>query len=98
MMKLFKIAFLSLLAGMLLPVAALPVRAAGAAVAEAKAKEPKRGKKKKHEADTVRKTTPYEKLFKDKKVRTVRGGGLTLHLVEDKLYLELPDSLLDRGL
>lgn len=98
MMKLFKIAFLSLLAGMLLPVAALPVRAAGAVVAEAKAKEPKRGKKKKHEADTVRKTTPYEKLFKDKKVRTVRGGGLTLHLVEDKLYLELPDSLLDRGL
>lgn len=98
MMKLFKIAFLSLLAGMLLPVAALPVRAAGAAVAEAKAKEPKRGKKKKHEADTVRKTTPYEELFKDKKVRTVRGGGLTLHLVEDKLYLELPDSLLDRGL
>lgn len=98
MMKLFKIAFLSLLAGMLLPVAALPVRAAGAAVAEAKAKEPKRGKKKKHKADTVRKTTPYEKLFKDKKVRTVRGGGLTLHLVEDKLYLELPDSLLDRGL
>lgn len=97
-MKLFKIAFLSLLAGMLLPVAALPVRAAGAVVAEAKAKEPKRGKKKKHEADTVRKTTPYEKLFKDKKVRTVRGGGLTLHLVEDKLYLELPDSLLDRGL
>ena len=98
MMKLFKIAFLSLLAGMLLPVAALPVRAAGAVVAEAKAKEPKRGKKKKHEADTVRKTTPYEKLFKDKKVRTVRSGGLTLHLVEDKLYLELPDSLLDRGL
>ena len=98
MMKLFKIAFLSLLAGMLLPVAALPVRAAGAAVAEAKAKEPKCGKKKKHKADTVRKTTPYEKLFKDKKVRTVRGGGLTLHLVEDKLYLELPDSLLDRGL
>lgn len=98
MMKLFKIAFLSLLAGMLLPVAALPVRAAGAVVAEAKAKEPKRGKKKKHEADTVGKTTPYEKLFKDKKVRTVRGGGLTLHLVEDKLYLELPDSLLDRGL
>ena len=61
MMKLFKIAFLSLLAGMLLPVAALPVRAAGAAVAEAKAKEPKRGKKKKHEADTVRKTKAISK-------------------------------------
>ena len=98
MMKLFKIAFLSLLAGMLLSSAALPVRAAGVAVAEANAKDKKRDKKKKQEADTVKKITPYEKLFKDKPVRTVRGGGLTLHLIEDKLYLELPDSLLDRGL
>ena len=31
-------------------------------------------------------------------METVRGGGLTLHLTADKLYLELPDSLLGRGL
>ena len=30
-------------------------------------------------------------------METVRGGGLTLHLTADKLYLELPDSLLGPG-
>ncbi len=99
MMKLLRTAILPLLAGMLLlPAAAMPLRAGDSAVAEARAKDTKRGRKKKHEADTVRKTTPYEKLFKDRKSETVRGGGLTLHRVEDKLYLELPDSLLGREL
>ena len=99
MKKLFKIAFLSLLAGiLLLPAASLPVRAAGSAAVEAGAGDKKRDKKKKQEADTAAKATPYEKLFKDKRVETVRGGGLTLHLAADKLYLELPDSLLGRGL
>lgn len=65
---------------------------------EAGAGDKKRDKKKKQEADTAAKATPYEKLFKDKRVETVRGGGLTLHLAADKLYLELPDSLLGRGL
>jgi len=65
---------------------------------EAGAGDRKRDKKKKQEADTAAKATPYEKLFKDKRVETVRGGGLTLHLTADKLYLELPDSLLGRGL
>ena len=99
MMKLFKIAFLPLLAGiLLLPAASRPVRAAGSAAVEAGAGDRKRDKKKKQEADTAAKATPYEKLFKDKRVETVRGGGLTLHLTADKLYLELPDSLLGRGL
>ena len=99
MMKLFKIAFLPLLAGiLLLPAASRPVRAAGSAAVEAGAGDRKRDKKKKQEADTAAKATPYEKLFKDKRVETVRGGGLTLHLTVDKLYLELPDSLLGRGL
>lgn len=98
-MKLFKIAFLPLLAGiLLLPAASRPVRAAGSAAVEAGAGDRKRDKKKKQEADTAAKATPYEKLFKDKRVETVRGGGLTLHLTADKLYLELPDSLLGRGL
>ena len=99
MMKLFKIAFLPLLAGiLLLPAASRPVWAAGSAAVEAGAGDRKRDKKKKQEADTAAKATPYEKLFKDKRVETVRGGGLTLHLTADKLYLELPDSLLGRGL
>ena len=99
MMKLFKIAFLPLLAGiLLLPAASRPVRAAGSAAVEAGAGDRKRDKKKTQEADTAAKATPYEKLFKDKRVETVRGGGLTLHLTADKLYLELPDSLLGRGL
>lgn len=98
-MKLFKIAFLPLLAGiLLLPAASRPVRAAGSAAVGAGAGDRKRDKKKKQEADTAAKATPYEKLFKDKRVETVRGGGLTLHLTADKLYLELPDSLLGRGL
>lgn len=98
-MKLFKIAFLPLLAGiLLLPAASRPVRAAGSAAVEAGAGDRKRDKKKKQEADTAAKATPYEKLFKDKRVETVRGSGLTLHLTADKLYLELPDSLLGRGL
>lgn len=99
MMKLFKIAFLPLLAGiLLLPAASRPVRAAGSAAVGAGAGDRKRDKKKKQEADTAAMATPYEKLFKDKRVETVRGGGLTLHLTADKLYLELPDSLLGRGL
>ena len=86
MMKLFKIAFLPLLAGiLLLPAASRPVRAAGSAAVEAGAGDRKRDKKKKQEADTAAKATPYEKLFKDKRVETVRGGGLTLHLTADKL-------------
>lgn len=44
---------------------------------EAGAGDRKRDKKKKQEADTAAKATPYEKLFKDKRVETVRGGGLT---------------------
>ena len=101
MMKLLRTAFFPLLAGMLLlPAAAQPLRAADSAVAEAGAKDKKRDKNKKRSqaADTVGRDVSYEKLFKDKKTETVRGGGLTLHLVEDKLYLELPDSLLGRGL
>ena len=54
MMKLFKIAFLPLLAGiLLLPAASRPVRAAGSAAVEAGAGDRKRDKKKKQEPDTA---------------------------------------------
>ena len=90
-MKLFKIAFLPLLAGiLLLPAASRPVRAAGSAAVGAGAGDRKRDKKKKQEADTAAKATPYEKLFKDKRVETVRGGGLTLHLTAAPRYRDSP--------
>lgn len=48
------------------------------------------------EAPAPKKLTPYEKLFKDKRVTTARGF-MTLHMFEgNKLYIELPDSLLNR--
>ena len=62
-MKLFKIAFLPLLAGiLLLPAASRPVRAAEPAAVEAGAGDRKRDKKKKQEADTAAKATPYGRL------------------------------------
>ena len=70
MMKLLRTAFFPLLAGMLLlPAAALPLRAADSAVAEAGVKDKKRDKNKKRSqaADTVGRDVSYEKLFKDKK-------------------------------
>lgn len=39
----------------------------------------------------------YEKLFKDKAVKTA-DGFLTVHKVEDKVYMEIPDSLLGTDL
>ena len=55
------------------------------------------GKRGKEDGKPVppKKTTPYDKLFKDKKSKSV-SSFLTLHKIEDKLYIELPDSLLDR--
>ena len=70
MMKLFKIAFLPLLAGiLLLPAASRPVRAAGSAAVEAGAGDRKRDKKKKQEVDTAAKATLRE---------TVQGRGWRL--------------------
>ena len=59
-----------------------------------------RGKKKSASGttETPKPLSAYEKLFKDKRVTTVRGF-MTLHMFEgNKLYVELPDSLLGRGL
>lgn len=57
-----------------------------------------RGKKKSASGTTEapKPLSAYEKLFKDKRVTTVRGF-MTLHMFEgNKLYVELPDSLLGR--
>lgn len=40
--------------------------------------------------------TPYQKLFKGKKVKTITNGLLVFHKVSDNLYAEFPDSLLGR--
>lgn len=66
----------------------------------AKAPSKKRsGKKHKTEqAEPQKKETAYEKLFKEKKVKTARGF-MTLHLTDQgKLIVELPKSLLGRDM
>ena len=50
-------------------------------------------KKKKEEKKEV--LTPYQKLFKNKKTQTARGL-MTVHKVEDKVYVEFPVSMLGK--
>lgn len=52
-------------------------------------------KKKKKKTEQAEKLTPYEKLFKGKKVQTARGW-MTIHKVNDKVYVEFPLALLGR--
>lgn len=63
-----------------------------------------KGKKSKKKAQTttaaapVKKQSEYDKLFKDKKVKTSKGGIMTLHIVDDKLLVELPLKMLNRDM
>lgn len=63
-----------------------------------------KGRKSKKKAQTttaaapVKKQSEYDKLFKDKKVKTSKGGIMTLHIVDDKLLVELPLKMLDRDM
>lgn len=41
--------------------------------------------------------TPYEKVFDGKNVQTARGL-MTIHKVDDKVYVEFPFSLLEKGM
>lgn len=52
-------------------------------------------KKKKEEKKEV--VTPYQKLFKNKKVQTAHGL-MTIHKVENKVYVEFPVAMLGREL
>lgn len=45
--------------------------------------------------DSVKTPTPYEKIFKNKAVKTVKGM-VTLHKVEGKVYFEFPNALLNK--
>lgn len=55
-----------------------------------------RSKKRKAKSEAPKPLSDYEKLFHEKRVTTARGF-LTLHMMEgNKLYIELPDSLLGR--
>lgn len=49
-------------------------------------------------AAPVKKQSEYDKLFKDKKVKTSKGGIMTLHIVDDKLLVELPLKMLNRDM
>lgn len=86
-MKYYKILLLGLVIGSL----AVPAQESYAA-----------GKKKKKEtADTVKaapKTTPYDKLFKGKKGVVHKKGAMTIHKVEEKIYLEVPFGIFGRDL
>ena len=53
--------------------------------------------KKKKKEDKKEKLTPYQKLFKDKKVQTAHGL-MTVHKVGDKVYVEFPVAMLGREL
>ena len=64
--------------------------------AEGKGRKSK--KKAATEAVPAKKPTDYEKLFKEKTVRTSKGGMMTLHLVDDKLLVELPLKMLGRDM
>ena len=61
------------------------------------------GKKSKKKAQTTaaapaKKQSEYDKLFKGKQVKTSKGGMMTLHIVDDKLFVELPLKMLNRDM
>lgn len=45
--------------------------------------------------DSVKALTPYEKIFKNKPVKTVKGM-VTLHKIDGKVYFEFPNALLNK--
>lgn len=51
--------------------------------------------KKKNKTEKKEELTPYQKLFKDKKTETVHGL-MTVHKVNDKIYVEFPVDMLGR--
>ena len=53
--------------------------------------------KKKKKEDKKENLTPYQKLFKNKKVQTAHGL-MTIHKVEGKVYVEFPVAMLASGL
>lgn len=79
-------------------VAALSLSVIVQSDAAARKEKKKKGKDKTEQTDTVKKETPYEKLFKDKKFVTATGF-VTVHLMEDgEIIMELPKSLLGRDM
>lgn len=67
-------------------------------VSEAKPFTGKKDKQTQRDKGTTQKATKsvYDKLFKDKKLHTFSRGLMSVHRYEDKLYLELPLSLMGR--
>ncbi len=54
-------------------------------------------KKADKKTDSVKVDTPYEKIFKNKKAKTVKGM-ITLHKVDGKVYFEFPNNLLNKSM
>ena len=55
----------------------------------------KKAKKEDAKKEKVKKETPYQKLFKNKSHEVVKGL-ITLHKIDDKVYFEFPEKLLER--
>ena len=43
-----------------------------------------------------KKETKYDRLFKDKKTETARSKFITVHKLDNKIYFELPRTLLKK--
>lgn len=67
-----------------------------AAVDKKKKKNVKTEQTEKKEQPTAKKLSKYEKLFKGKKHEMAKGGFLTVHKVDEKVYLEMPLSSMER--
>lgn len=84
------------IASTLLPAVLCAALTAGLVVAPQSLVARSRKRDRKAATESPKPLSDYEKLFKDKRVTTARGF-LTLHMMEgNKLYIELPDSLLGR--
>ncbi len=76
-----------LVLGLMLP--SLSLQAAG--------KKASKKKQKTEQTTEEKKTSTYDKLFKDKSVKTVKGF-ITLHMVDGKLIMEFPKAFVGRDM
>ena len=47
-------------------------------------------------ASKPKKETKYDRLFKDKKIETARSKFITVHKMDNRIYFELPRTLLKK--
>lgn len=94
-----KILFLTLILFSVINLNAQNIRTVSAKTTTTKPSTEKVAKKDKSiaKADTTKKLSPYEKLFYKKKDIKTSAGVVTLHIIEGKLYFELPVKLVGKS-